>query len=149
MVLLALLMPGLVIAFLFVTDAFEDYLFPRLPAAGDAPRRRGEPPRSAPPATSPSSSPRRRGRAVDEQIEGGDLHVLTAQAGLSRVLRLLGHLVVAGGDQGAVHDQHRVSPEPSAVLKCARRPEVVDDAVGRRQQNAGPLGSVAKVDLDH
>lgn len=35
MVLLALLMPGLVIAFLFATDAFEDYLFPRLPAAGD------------------------------------------------------------------------------------------------------------------
>jgi hypothetical protein len=34
-VLLALLMPGLMIAFLFATDAFEDYLFPRLPAAGD------------------------------------------------------------------------------------------------------------------
>lgn len=35
MVLLALLMPGLMIAFLFATDAVEDYLFPRLPAAGD------------------------------------------------------------------------------------------------------------------
>jgi hypothetical protein len=34
-VLLALLMPGLMIAFLFATDAVEDYLFPRLPAAGD------------------------------------------------------------------------------------------------------------------
>jgi hypothetical protein len=34
-VLLALLMPGLVIAFLFATDAVEDYLFPHLPAAGD------------------------------------------------------------------------------------------------------------------
>jgi hypothetical protein len=34
-VLLALLMPGLTIAFLFATDAVEDYLLPRLPAAGD------------------------------------------------------------------------------------------------------------------
>ncbi|GAA2628777.1 hypothetical protein GCM10009863_50010 [Streptomyces axinellae] len=40
--------------------------------------------------------------------------------------------MVAGGDQGAVDDQHGVLAEPLALLEGERRPEVVDDAIGRR-----------------
>lgn len=37
-----------------------------------------------------------------------------------------------GAPAAAVHDQHRVLPEPLALLQCQRRPEVVDDTVRRR-----------------
>jgi hypothetical protein len=40
--------------------------------------------------------------------------------------------VVAGGDQGAVHDEHGVLAEPLALLERERGPKVVDDAVGGR-----------------
>lgn len=46
------------------------------------------------------------------------------------VLRLLGNTVVAGGHQGAVHDQHGVHAEPFALLEGERGSEMVDDAVG-------------------
>jgi hypothetical protein len=45
---------------------------------------------------------------------------------------LLGHVVVAGGNQGAVHEQHGVLAEPLALLEGELRPEVIDDAIGGR-----------------
>lgn len=48
--------------------------------------------------------------------------------GVAVVLRPLGDGVVAGGDQGAVHDEHGVLGEPLARLKREHWPEVVDDA---------------------
>jgi hypothetical protein len=51
--------------------------------------------------------------------------------GVPIVLRLLGDLVIAGGDQGAVDDQYGVLAEPFALMEGKRRPEVANDAVGR------------------
>src|SRR5690349_2132653 len=60
------------------------------------------------------------------------------------VLRLLGDGVVAGGDQGSVHDQHGVLAEPLALLERERRPEVVDDAVGGRLRHPEQWGELAQ-----
>lgn len=50
--------------------------------------------------------------------------------GVPVILGLFSHLVVAGGYQGSVHDEHGVFAEPYAGLECEQRAEVVDDAVG-------------------
>jgi hypothetical protein len=50
--------------------------------------------------------------------------------GVPVILGLFSHLVVAGGCQGSVHDEHGVFAEPYAGLECEQRAEVVDDAVG-------------------
>lgn len=47
------------------------------------------------------------------------------------VFGLFGDRVVAGGDEGAVHDEHHALAEPSTEPERERWPEVVDDAVGR------------------
>ena len=52
--------------------------------------------------------------------------------GVPVVLRPLGDCVVAGGYQGAVHDQHGVLAEPLAGLEREQRSKVVDDAVSCR-----------------
>lgn len=51
------------------------------------------------------------------------------------VFRLLGDSVIAGGHQGAVHDQHGVLGIPLAGLEGEHRPEVIDDPVRRRLGN--------------
>lgn len=56
-----------------------------------------------------------------------------------RCLRLCGNAVVAGGDQGAVDDQDGVLAEPLVLLQGERRPEVVDEAVGRGPRKRGEL----------
>jgi hypothetical protein len=48
------------------------------------------------------------------------------------VLRTLGDAVVAGGNQGAVHDQHGIFAEPLALAQSEGRPEMADYAVGSR-----------------
>ncbi|EKX65971.1 hypothetical protein STRIP9103_03428 [Streptomyces ipomoeae 91-03] len=61
-----------------------------------------------------------------------------------RCLRLLGDAVVAGRHQGSVHDQHGVLAEPFALLERERRPEAVDDAVGRRLRYPEQQGELAQ-----
>ena len=62
--------------------------------------------------------------------------------GVSIVLRLLGDRAVAGGDKGAVHEEHGVLGESRAWLKRELRAEVVDDPVGRRLGDAEPRGEL-------
>lgn len=59
-----------------------------------------------------------------------------------RCLRLLGHLVIAGGDQRAVHDQHGVRGEPPAGLQGELRPEVIDHPVSSRFRHPGQWGQL-------
>ena len=48
------------------------------------------------------------------------------------IRRVLGDAVIAGGHQGAVHDQHGVLREPAPGLEREEPAELVDDLVGRR-----------------
>jgi hypothetical protein len=50
--------------------------------------------------------------------------------------------VVAGGYQGAVHDEHGVSREAAPGLKRQERTEVVDDAVGSGLGDAEQRGKL-------
>jgi hypothetical protein len=67
--------------------------------------------------------------------------------GVPVVLRLLGDRVVAGGDQGAVHDQHGVLAEPLAGLERERGSEVVDDTVGGRLRDTEQRGELARSEI--
>lgn len=70
-------------------------------------------------------------RAADRDHQacvGVDDHLVVG--GIAVVLRLLGHVVVAGGHEGAVHDQHGVLAEPPALGEGEQRGGVVDDPVG-------------------
>ena len=64
--------------------------------------------------------------------------------GVAVVLGLLGNLVVAGGHEGAVHDQHGVLAEPLALLERERGPEVVDDAVRGRLRHPEQRGQLSQ-----
>lgn len=80
----------------------------------------------------PTTSP---GVGVDDDLVVGRVPV---------ALRLLGNLMVTGGDQGAVHDQHGVLAEPFAGLQSQRLAEVVDDPVGpptSTPPTAAPVGA--------
>ncbi|PNG17797.1 hypothetical protein C1J00_34580 [Streptomyces cahuitamycinicus] len=67
------------------------------------------------------------------------------------------HHSAAGSHQDSVHDQHGVLAEPLALLEGERRPEVVDDAVGRglrrpeqrRQLPQGQVGPPVRGDQQH
>ncbi len=63
--------------------------------------------------------------------------------GVSIVLRLLGHRVVAGGHQGAVDDEDGVPAEPAPLPECQQRTEVVNDAVCSRLGDPEPSNSGA------
>ncbi|GLW19770.1 hypothetical protein Stsp01_65130 [Streptomyces sp. NBRC 13847] len=55
--------------------------------------------------------------------------------------------VVAGGDEGAVHDQHSVLAEPLALLERESRCEVFDDAVGARLDTPNSEASWRRVEF--
>lgn len=67
------------------------------------------------------------GVGVDDDLMG---------RGIAVVLRLLGHRVVTGGDQGSVDDEDGVLTESLARLQREHRPEMVDDPVRRRLRYA-------------
>jgi len=67
----------------------------------------------------------------------GDLVV----GGVAIVLRLLRHLVVAGGDEGAVHNQHGVLAEPLAQRQI--RPPVGGDQEHTVLQRQAPRSARA------
>lgn len=60
-----------------------------------------------------------------------------------RVLRLCG-AGRAGGDQGAVHNEHGVPTEPSAGPEREKRAEAADDAVGCELRDAEQRGQPAQ-----
>jgi len=63
--------------------------------------------------------------------------------GVPVVLRLLGDRVVAGGHQGAVHDEHGVLRETLSRLESEQGTEMVDDAVCSRLGYAEQRGELA------
>lgn len=58
------------------------------------------------------------------------------------VFRPFGDGVVAGRNQGAIHDQHSVLAEPLARLEREQRAEVVDDAIGSGLRDAEQRGEL-------
>jgi hypothetical protein len=62
--------------------------------------------------------------------------------GVAVVLRLLGDLVVPGGHQGAVHDQHRVLGEPLAGMQREPRADVADHSVCGRLRHPEQRGQL-------
>lgn len=64
--------------------------------------------------------------------------------GVPVVLGLLGNGVVAGGGQGAVHDEYGVLGEPLAWLEGEHRSKVVDDSVRRRLRDPEQRGELPR-----
>lgn len=66
--------------------------------------------------------------------------------GVSVILRLLGYLVVAGGHQSAVHDQHGVLGEPAPRLQGHQRAELtmIRSAADFETPNSGASWRIVK-----
>lgn len=67
----------------------------------------------------PSNHDNETGIGVDDDLVVG---------GVPIVLRLLSHLMVTGGHQGAVHDEDRISCETAPSSQSQQRTEMADDA---------------------
>lgn len=78
----------------------------------------------------------------DQAGVGVDDHLVIG--GVAVVLRLLCNLVVSGGYQRAVDDEHRIPAEPLPGLQRQQRAGAVDDAIGRRLRDPKQWGKLAQ-----